>query len=103
MDSEVMDQLKKFRDSRGWEKYHNLKDLAVATNVEAGELLEIFLWKDKNEKLTENQIEHVKEEIADTMMYLFYMCDNLGVDPNEIIMNKINFNKQRTWWMDNKE
>lgn len=103
MNSEIMDQLKKFRDERGWKKYHNLKDLAVAANVEAGELLEIFLWKDKNEALTTDQTDHVKEEIADTMMYLLYMCDKLEVDPNEIIMNKINYNQQRTWWMDNKE
>ena len=40
----LLQALKKFRDERDWEQFHNVKDLALAINVEAGELLELFLW-----------------------------------------------------------
>ena len=42
---EIIQALLKFRNERDWEQFHNLKDLALAINVEAGELLELFLWK----------------------------------------------------------
>ena len=42
---EITAALLKFRNERDWEQFHNPKDLAIAINVEAGELLETFLWK----------------------------------------------------------
>ena len=42
---EITEALIKFRNERDWEQFHNPKDLAVALNIEAGELLENFLWK----------------------------------------------------------
>ena len=42
---EITDALLKFRNERDWEQFHNPKDLALAINIEAGELLEEFLWK----------------------------------------------------------
>jgi NTP pyrophosphatase (non-canonical NTP hydrolase) len=41
----IKEAITKFRDERDWEQFHNPKDLAVALNIEAGELLEAFLWK----------------------------------------------------------
>jgi dCTP diphosphatase len=38
-----------FRDARDWGQYHNPKDLAISLSLEAGELLEIFQWKDARE------------------------------------------------------
>lgn len=46
---EIIEALIKFRNDRDWEQFHNPKDLALAINVEAGELLELFLWKSANE------------------------------------------------------
>jgi len=40
---EITEALIKFRNERDWEQFHNPKDLAVALNIEAGELLENFL------------------------------------------------------------
>ncbi len=36
---EIINELIKFRNERDWEQFHNPKDLALAINVEAGELL----------------------------------------------------------------
>ena len=39
---EIIQTLLKFRDERDWEQFHNAKDLALAINVESGELLELW-------------------------------------------------------------
>lgn len=89
--------LRNFRDKRGWQKYHNLKDLAISLNLEASEVLEIFQWQPADQKLTNEQKDHLQEELADTMIYLIYMFDKLGVDPGEAIKKKVQFNKNRHW------
>ena len=42
---EITQALVQFRNERDWEQFHNAKDLALALSIEAGELLELFLWK----------------------------------------------------------
>lgn len=36
----IIEAFTNFRNERDWEQFHNPKDLALAINVEAGELLE---------------------------------------------------------------
>ena len=31
---EIIEKLKKFRDGRNWDQFHNNKDLAIALNIE---------------------------------------------------------------------
>lgn len=94
--------LREFRDQRNWRKYHNLKDLALSANLEASEVLEIFQWKDEQTQLTEGEMNHLKEEIADTLIYLFYMCDKVGMDPYKEITKKMAINQHRHWPEDEK-
>ena len=61
---EIKQALINFRNERDWEQFHNPKDLALAINVEAGELLELFLWKNPEEANREK----VKEELAEIVM-----------------------------------
>ena len=63
---EIIKELKKFRDDRDWEQFHNPKDLALALNIEAGELLENYLWKESSEA----DVEKVKEELEDESVSL---------------------------------
>ena len=82
---ELTQALIKFRNDRDWEQFHNPKDLALALSVEAGELLEVFLWKppeDANE-------EKVKEELADIFAFGLLLADKYGFDLKEIVMEKI--------------
>ncbi|KRM56729.1 hypothetical protein C5L31_000131 [Secundilactobacillus malefermentans] len=94
---QIHDELIKFRNDRGWQKYHNLKDLALSLNLEASEVLEIFQWKDNDHKLSDKEQKHLEDEIADTLIYAFYMCDKLGVNPYDIIQSKLNVNNNRKW------
>ena len=64
---EITEALIKFRNERDWEQFHNPKDLALAINVEAGELLELFLWKNAMDANPEK----VKEELADVFAFAF--------------------------------
>ena len=40
---EVVKKIFEFRDERDWSQFHSPKNLAEAINIEASELLEIFL------------------------------------------------------------
>lgn len=88
---EIIDALLKFRNERDWEQFHNPKDLAVALNVEAGELLELYLWKDAEEADTEK----VKEELADVFSFAFLLAEKYGLDVKEIVLDKIEKNGQK--------
>lgn len=94
---EIEQALIAFRDKKGWQKYHNLKDLAISLNLEASEVLEIFQWQASDQELTEEQRQHLEEELADTLIYTFYMCEKLKVDPLDIVAKKMKFNRSRHW------
>jgi len=88
---EITGAILKFRDERDWEQFHNPKDLAVALNVEAGELLEHFLWKDADEA----DPEKVREELADVLNYSFLIAEKYGLNIKEIMLEKIKSNAQK--------
>jgi NTP pyrophosphatase (non-canonical NTP hydrolase) len=88
---EIIDALIKFRNERDWEQFHNPKDLALAINVEAGELLELFLWKSPQEANREK----VKEELADVFSFAFLMADKYGFDVKTIVLEKIERNAEK--------
>ena len=88
---EIIKELKKFRDDRDWEQFHNPKDLALALNIEAGELLENYLWKESSEA----NIDKVKEELADVLSYAFLLADKYNFDVNEIVLDKIKLNSKK--------
>jgi NTP pyrophosphatase (non-canonical NTP hydrolase) len=88
---EITQALLKFRNERDWEQFHNPKDLALAVNVEAGELLELFLWK----KAEEVNKEKIKEELADVFAYAFLLAEKYQLDVKEIILQKIKKNGEK--------
>ncbi|MRG47557.1 nucleotide pyrophosphohydrolase [Chitinophaga sp. SYP-B3965] len=87
----IMNELVKFRNDRDWDQFHNPKDLALAVNVEAGELLELFLWK----KADEAKIERVREELADVLAFSFLLANKYGFDIKEIMLEKIAKNGEK--------
>jgi len=93
MDSidEIRKKLLAFRDDRDWAQFHNPKDLALAINIEAGELLELYLWKDADQA----NPERVKEELADIFSFAFLMADKYDLDIKEIIFDKIKSNNKK--------
>ena len=87
----ITEQLIAFRDERDWAQFHNPKDLAMALNIEAGELLEAFLWKSAEDA----DIEKVKEELADVIAYAFLLADKYKLDVVDIVTAKIEKNSKK--------
>ena len=82
-------ELKKFRDERDWDQFHNPKDLAIAISIESGELLEEFLWKSHHDA----NIGNIKKELADVLAYSLLLADKYNLDPETISKSATN-NKQ---------
>jgi NTP pyrophosphatase (non-canonical NTP hydrolase) len=80
--------LLKFRDERDWAQFHNAKDLALALNIEAAELLEVFLWKAPEQA----NIESVKEELADVLTFALLLSEKYGLDVKQIVLEKLEKN-----------
>lgn len=85
---EIIEALITFRNERDWEQFHNPKDLALAINIEAAELLELFLWK----KPEEANKDKVKEELADVFTFAFLLADKYGFDVKQIVLEKVKQN-----------
>lgn len=91
---ELIDLINQFRDERDWRKFHNEKDLAISISLEASELLELFQWK-QSEEVVEKSLQEIKEELADVFMYALMLADNLNLDVEEIIKEKIDINSKK--------
>lgn len=86
-----------FAAERDWDQFHSPKNLAMALNVEAGELLEIFQWmKEKESQNLDIVTKHeAAEEIADIFVYLIRLSEKLGIDLVEETNNKIAKNAKK--------
>jgi NTP pyrophosphatase (non-canonical NTP hydrolase) len=90
----LKDLLKDFRDRRDWAQFHDPKNLAEAISIEAGELQELFLWKDKGtiiEKIKNDPQfkERVEEELADVINYCLNFANTTELDVATIVKDKI--------------
>jgi len=94
----IQNQLSDFADERAWNQFHNPKNLAMALSVEASELVEIFQWltPEQSESIMESsENEHVKEEVADIMIYLIRMADKLNINLDKAVSDKIIKNSKK--------
>lgn len=88
---ELQQRIVQFTEERDWDQFHNPKDLAIALSVEAGELLECFLWK----KPEEAKIEKVKEELADVFNYAILIASKYNLDIKQIVLDKLARNAEK--------
>lgn len=81
---EVMQELDLMNEERDWENFHTPANLAKSISIEAGELLECFQWSD-----TDFNRQHVQEELADVLSYCLMLAGKMGLDPMEIVHEKL--------------
>ena len=90
MTEATINRIRQFISDRDWGKYHSPANLAKSISIEANELLECFQWSD-----TEYNLQHVKEELADVMVYCRDLLDVLGLDEDEIVNMKMDMNEKK--------
>ena len=78
-----------FNKERDWDQFHSPENLAKSIAIEAGELLECFQWNNNYDK------EKVCEELADVVNYCIVMADQLQVDLEKIVVDKLEKNRQK--------
>ena len=82
-------ELRKFNKERDWDQFHSEENLAKSICIEAGELLECFQWDSRY------NLDDVCEELADVLSYCIMLADKLGVDIEEIVLNKLEKTKAK--------
>ncbi len=94
---QLRERLRAFTAARDWEQFHNPKNLSMALIAEAGELVEHFQWLTAAESaaLSAEQREEVALELADVLLYLVMLADELDIDLTEAANRKIARNEQR--------
>ena len=90
MNAQTIERIRKFTADRDWEKFHSPANLAKSISIEANELLECFQWSD-----TDYDLQHVKEELADVLVYCRDLLDKLELDEDEIVNMKMDQNEAK--------
>lgn len=91
---QLREKILQFRDERNWKQFHNPKDLALSLSLEASELLELFQWKTSEEAVDKN-LEKMKEELADILIYAILFANELDIDVKTIIEDKLKLNIEK--------
>ena len=93
----IQKKILSFRNERDWAQFHDPKNLAEALSIEAGELLENFLWKttEQSRNLTAEELKNVKEELADIFIFLTYLSEEYKIDLLAEVEKKIAMNEAK--------
>ena len=86
---ETIDRIRKFTEDRDWDQFHSPSNLAKSICIEAAELLECFQWSE------DCDIEKIKEELADVIIYSQNMLDKVGLDADQIVNEKLDRNETK--------
>lgn len=86
----LMQEIEQFNAERDWDKFHSPENLAKSIAIESGELLECFQWNSDNYNK-----EDVCEELADVFTYCIQMAMKLNVNPEEIILKKLDKTRKK--------
>ena len=70
-------------------QFNTPENLAKSISIEAGELLECFQWNNDYNK------EELQQEIADVLNYSILLCHQIGVDPKQIVLDKMEISAKK--------
>ena len=90
MKKKTIERIRKFTEERDWDQFHSPANLAKSIVIEAAELLECFQWSD-----TKYDLQHIKEELADVLVYSQNLLDKLELDADEIVNMKMEQNEAK--------
>jgi len=95
--SQLLKSFNDIADANNWHPKHSPKNLAMAISVEAAELLEIFQWlsEEKSSQLDADLRQRASYEMADVLLYLLSMAEQLNIDLLQAARDKMLINRQR--------
>jgi len=94
---QLAERLRQFADERDWEQFHSPKNLSMALLVEVAEIAEHFQWltEQQSRDLATAKKEEVAHELADALIYLVRLADQLGIELLEAAGRKLALNEVR--------
>ena len=96
--SELQSIIKEFCDERGWEQFHNSKDLAIGMVTEASELLELFRFKSDEQiadMMSSDRREDIVDELCDTFYFVLRFAQMNGIDLSQGLKGKLAKNAEK--------
>lgn len=96
--AELQLMIKGFCDERGWERFHNNKDLAISIVTEASELLELFRFKDDAQidgMMSSPRREDVVDELCDAFYFVLRFAQMNGIDLTQGLRSKMAKNAEK--------
>jgi NTP pyrophosphatase (non-canonical NTP hydrolase) len=94
---ELAVRLREFAAARDWQQFHSPKNLSAALSVEAAEVLEHFQWLSEQESQTlpAARRDEIALELADVLLYLIRLADQLGISLVEAAKRKLAINSEK--------
>lgn len=89
MNKALREEILKFTEERDWDQFHSPENLAKSITIEAAELLECYQWNE------EANLDHVKEELADVLIYCTQLAEKLQLDMEQIMWDKVKLNAKK--------
>ncbi len=86
---ETQETLAAFVAERDWDQFHTPENLAKSIAIEASELLECFQWGPQADP------KRVREELADVLTYCLHLANKIGVDPEQIVLEKLETTRKK--------
>ena len=99
-----MDSLKQLNErhrqfviDRNWQKHQTPKNLAMALTGEVGELVELFQWltPEESREVSGERKQAVAEEMADVLIYLVRLADEMDIDLVAAAHEKCEINERK--------
>lgn len=88
-DERLRDELRRFVAEREWAQFHSPENLAKSIAIEAAELLECYQWS------SDADAGRVRDELADVLTYCHLLADRLGLEPTEIVREKLEVTRRK--------
>ena len=96
---ELIDMVVRFCEERDWDQYHNPKDLAIGISTEAGELLDLFRFRNESECMgllsSDGSRADISDELADVLFFVLRFSHVTGIDLREALESKIRKNAEK--------
>lgn len=94
---ELVKKIIAFRDARDWKQFHNPKDVSLSLVLEAGEVMEHFQWKSKEEieRYVVGHREDIGEELADVLYWVLLMSHDLNINILDALEDKLKKNEEK--------